>query len=451
MPAGMAKIPSDGPVGQQKKGSGGSQAMIPFARASKWHIEQSNTQSGISLLGNSQIFNYPIASYGYISAILITVQLTGALGGSSQTFWEDAPYSLLSQIQLSDVNGVPLFQLSGFHAYLAAKYGGYRLFPLDGVVKGAPFDSPTTAFIGTPNQPTGQESIGTGPGAGGGGGPIASVNSQTNAVYGYGGYFYPPIPGAGGMNCKFMIPIYFEFGLDGLGCLPNMDASARYNLQLTVAGGANTSQVTGPYVVGGTICTTLPTMSITVEILARSQPPAQDMFGNANSTTPPAVGTVQYWTAQTASGLANGQNTIQLTRVGNLIRNHILVWRSSTTTLNPRAGAELADMPSLYEFDWDTGQRYVANTGTLRFINGFGSYGLDMPNGVVLLPNTLDPDKLAIAEYGDEWLGTVGATKFTMRFSPGASASLGSVTILTNDIVPASNQVYKAPNLQVMG
>jgi hypothetical protein len=447
MPAGMAKTPSDSPVGQQKKGANSNVAQVPFARASKWHLEQSNTQSGIALSTNPQVFNYPIASYGYLSAIFITVQLTGALGGSSMTYFEDAPYSLLSQIQLSDVNGVPIFQLSGFHAYLAAKYGGYRPFSIDGVLKGAPFDSPTTAFIGTPNQVTGGQSIGTGPGAGAGGGPLAAVNSQTNAVYSYGSYFSPPIPGAGGMNTKFIIPIWLEFGTDGLGCLPNMDASARYNLQLTVAGGANTSQVTGPYVVGGTICTTLPTMAITIEILARSQPPAQDMFGNMNSVAPPAVGTVQYWTNQTASGLANGSNTIQLTRVGNLIRNHILVWRSSTTTLNPRAGAELADMPSLFEFDWDTGQRYVCNVSTLRAMNGYYSFGYDMPNGVVLLPNTLDPDKLPFSEYGDEWMGTVGATKLTLRFSPGASASAGSVSILTNDIVPASGQIYQAPSL----
>lgn len=443
MPTGLSPVPSDSPVGQQKKGTSSAASQIPFARASKWHIEQSNQQQGISLATGQQVFNFPLASYGYLSAVLITVQLSGALGGTGMTYFEDSPYSLISQVQLSDVNGVPIFQLSGFHAYLAAKYGGYRLFPLDAGIKGAPFDSPTTAFIGAANLLTG----GAGTALGGGGGPLAAVNPQTNAVYGSGGYFYPPIAGAGGMNCKFIIPVFLEFGLDGLGCLPNMDASARYNLQLTVAGGANVSSVAGPFVTGGTICTTLPTMAITVEILARSQPPAQDMFGNMNSIAPPAVGTVQYWTNQTASGLANGANTIQLTRVGNLIRNHILVWRSSSITLNPRAGAELADMPSLFEFDWDVGQRYIAQTATLRLMNGYGVYGLDMPNGVIVVPNTLDPDKLPIAEYGDEWLGTVGATKLTLRYSPGASSSGGSVSILTNDIVPASSQVYNAAHM----
>lgn len=428
---------SAAPVGQQKKGASQSIQPIPFARASKWHIEQSNVQSGITLTANAQPFNFPLTSYGYLSAVLITVQLSGASGGSSQTYFEDAPYSLLSQIQLSDVNGVPIFQLSGFAAYLAAKYGGYRLFGLDTTVKGAPLDSPTTAFIGT-----------SGPTVLAGGPPAAIAVTGAN-VPGKNGYFQEPSQGSGGMNCKFLIPIFLEFGTDGLGCLPNMDASARYNLQITVAGGANTSQVAGPYVVGGTIDTTLPTMTITVEVLCRSQPPAQDMFGNPNSTTPPAVGTVQYWTAQTASGLANGANTIQLTRVGNLIRHHILVWRSSSVTLNPRAGAELADMPSLFEFDWDVGQRYVVNTATLRYMMGYGVYGFDVPNGVIALPNTLDPDKLPIGEYGDEWLPTVGATKFTLRFSPGASASGGSVTILCNDIVPASSGIYQAPALQV--
>jgi hypothetical protein len=102
-------------------------------------------------------------------------------------------------------------------------------------------------------------------------------------------------------------------------------------------------------------------------------------------------------------------------------------------------------MPNLFEFDWDVGQRYVCNLGSLRFFNGYSVYGIDTPNGVLLLPNTLDPDKLPIAEYGDEWMATVGATKLTLRYSQLAGTS--SLAILTNDIVPASSQVYQAPAL----
>jgi len=416
MPVPVQQTPTDSPVGQQKKGSADSIRPIPFARAAKWHVEQSNTTSiTASTSSAAQVLNFPLASYGYLSGILITVQ-AGAAFASGATPFEDAPWSIFSAVQLNDVNGVPLFQLSGFNAYLAAKYGGYRLFGPDTVVRGAGNDANTAQTLL------------------GNGGPPSSVPT------GVGGQYYQPMTGTGAY--KFILPIWLEFGVDGLGCLPNMDASARYNLQLTVAAAPVAASATsGPVYAAGTTPASQ-TINITVEVLCRSQPPAMDMFGNPNSVSPPAVGTVQYWTAQTATNLSASAQTIQLTRVGNLIRHHILVFRDSAGT---RATAESTDMPSLIEFDWDVGQRYVALLSTYRFFNGYTVFGLDEANGVVLIPNTLDPDKVAISEYGDEWLGTVGATKFTLRYT--ATAGTHSLTIITNDIVPASGQVYNAPSL----
>jgi hypothetical protein len=131
-----------------------------------------------------------------------------------------------------------------------------------------------------------------------------------------------------------------------------------------------------------------------------------------------------------------------LTRVGNLIRNHILVFRNTNGT---RITAETGDVPSLFEFDWDVGQRFVANVASLRYAFGYMVYGFEVPNGVIVLPDTMDPDWLAFSEYGDQWLGTVGATKFTLRFT--TTAGSGSLSVVTNDIVPASGQVYQAPQL----
>lgn len=404
MPAGVRPVRTDAPVGQSKKGVQESYNQINFARASKWHSEISNNVTVGTLTSSSQILNLPIASYGYLSAILISVSATGG-STSGAVFFEDGPWSVLQQIQLADVNGVPIFQMSGFHAMIAAKYGGYRLFPMDGVIN-----------------------------------PYSAAANRTQ----FGSSIFScAAPGVSNSNSNFffILPIFLEFGVDGIGCLPNMDASARYNLQLTIAPGASASS-TGPLFT--TAPGTLPSVAITVEVLCRSQPPAQDMFGNMNSVAPPSVGTVQYWTTQTASGLALGANTIQLTRVGNLIRNQIFVWRNTngTRTSAESTGPGAADVPQIFEFDWDSGQRYVANTTTLRYLNGYGVYGLDTYPAVLQLPNTLDPDKIPISEYGDEWLGTVGATKMTLRFTNAAGG--GSLSILTNDIVPASSQVYKA-------
>jgi len=441
-PTASAPLASDAPVGQQKKGGEEGQiTIIPFARASKLHTEQSNTQSGISMVATGpQIFNFPIASYGFLSCILLTVQASGGTTTTAAAPFEDAPYSVLSQILVQDVNGVPVNQLSGFNQYLASKYGSYRLFGLDAIVRGAPNEGAASG-----NQTNTAVISGGGP-------PVWAAQAATATNLLTGAYFsnVDTTNGANGGSFKFILPIFLEFGTDGMGCLPNMDASARYNLQLTLPPSILTTSSTGPVYVAG-VWSVNPTLSITVEVLCRSQPPKEDMFGNPNSVSPPGVGTVQYWTAQTASGLANGANTIQLTRVGNLIRNHILIFRNTDGT---RRTAEFAsgtggtnDVPNLLEFDWDVGQRYVANIGTYRQFMAWQVGGMDCPNGVVLLPNTLDPDWQMLSEYGDQWVATVGASKLTLRFSTNAGG--GSLTILTNDIVPASGQVYEAPKLLI--
>ena len=403
MPAVIAPTPSDAPVGQQKKGSGDQNAAIPFARAAKWHIEQGVTNSGITInTATPGTFNYTLPSYGYLSAVVLTLTAVGGTG-TAAVYFEDAPWSIISSIGLFDVNGVPIWgPFGGYSAFLASKYGGYRLFGPDGS---------STLYGGA--------TTGTLAGLALGNGPVFSKGTSG--------------------NFQAVLPIFLEFGRDGLGCLPNLDASARYNLQVVLAN-ATASSTTGP--VYTTAPTGYPTLTMQVEVVCRSQPPAADLYGNQNSITPPAVGTVQYWSQQTFSNLAGAQ-TIQLSRVGNLIRNQLLVFRDPGSTPT-RAIAETTDMPATtIEYDWDVGVRFVSNITTQRLIT-YQISGMDVPVGVLWYPNTSDPDKLAVSEFGDEWMATVGATKLTLRFTPQATVNL---TVLTNDLVPASGQVYAAPAL----
>jgi hypothetical protein len=395
----LVPTPSDAPVGQQKKAQDTAVASIPFARSSKWHTEQGNNFAGIVINSVTPgTYNFPIPSYGYLSAIFLTAIASGG-SGSAAVFYEDAPWSIIQSIQISDVNGVPIFgPIGGYSAYLCAKYGGYRFFPLDG--------SATTYGAGT-----------------------AATAPGNTPLY------YTATTG----NFGFVLPVYFEFGRDGLGALPNMDASAKYNCQIIVASATAAANV-GP--VYTTAPTGYPTLTLQLEGLYRSQPPASDLYGNQNSLTPPAVGTIQYWTQQTFSSLS-GTQTLQLTRVGNLIRNHLLIFRDPGATPT-RGVADTSDMPPTLEFDWDSSIRYMENVATARQIS-YQSYGFDVPKGVIALPNTLDPDKIAGSEFGDEWMATVGATKLTLRFTPAASCNL---TVLTNDLVAANSQVYAAPMLQ---
>ena len=51
MPIPASPTPSDSPVGQQKKGAASDVAVVPFARASKWHIEQGDSKTAIYQCG----------------------------------------------------------------------------------------------------------------------------------------------------------------------------------------------------------------------------------------------------------------------------------------------------------------------------------------------------------------------------------------------------------------
>ena len=363
--------------------------VVAFSRSGKKHIEQGQTQnmaSGSWAAGFTQTFQVP--TYGYMSELILTLNGTGGVNGTKTVAGSaDAPWNLFSNILLTDVNGTPIINLDGYGWYLARLLGGYKNYRPD------------------------QSSYG-----------FSAINSGSS--------------GTGNFLFKDEFPI--EFATDGLGCLPNMDASAQYRLNLTY-NGPNTFYAGSSGAPG-----TVPSVSALLELVARNRPPATDAYGNAQATQPPAAGTVQYWTSQTFN-IVSGQNTIQFTRVGNLIRNHILVFRDSSGT---RAGADSGGTtPTVLEFDWDAGIRYKANVDTLRQ-RDYEAYGFDVPAGVIALPNTTDPTGFPGHEYGDEWMPTVGSTLLNLQFTTTAA---GTLQVITNDIVPGSGSVYSAPSLNVIG
>lgn len=397
------------PQGQVKPAPQSRVGATPFNRAAQRHVEQGNVVSGVALnVSSPGTFNFSIPSYGYLEAVFITFAGTGGVGAA--TFFEDAPWSAFTNVVLNDVNGSPVFgPFSGYQAHLCSQYGGYRPYPENPVI--AATDSATGPA------PFGQ-TIQYGPST-----PVATGNTPL--------YFASAANG----NWNAILPIWLAFGRGGLGALPNMDASSRYNLQLTI--GSGLTATTGP-IYTTQPATTVPTMTIAVEALCRAQPLAADIYGTQNSTTPPAEGTIQYWTQQTFPQLSGAQ-TIQLARVGNVIRNHILVFRDGTSP-NSRVTAESSDMPPVIQFDWDSLPRYIEFLGTAR-MRAWTTSGINLPAGVVVYENTSDPENVQGAEVGDYWMTTVGQSKLVLRFTPANPVNL---TVLTNDFVPTSGEIYAA-------
>jgi hypothetical protein len=366
------------------------QAIIPFARAAQRHVEQGVTQNVASASwasGLTQQFLVP--SYGYLRALFLTVTGSGGVNGTKTVAaYEDAPWNLFSSVLFTDSNGAPIISLDGYALHLARKFGGYK-----------PWREDQSAF--------GYSGISTG------------------------------ASGTGNFKAKF--EIYQIFGRDGLGALANMDASAAYRLNLTY-NGPNTFYAGASGTPG-----TPPSLAALLEAQCYARPAPTNSKGQPQATQPPAAGTIQYWTSQTFN-LNAGQNTLQLTRVGNVVRNHILVFRSATD--GTRATAETdGTVPSVIEFDYDAGIRYKMNVDTSRQLT-YENFGYDVENGVIVFNNTNDPDEEPFAEYGDEYLETLGSTKLQLQF---VNSHAGTLQVITNDIVPASGAIYAAPAMQILG
>ncbi len=361
------------------------QSLIPFARSAQRHIEQGVTQS-INNWAGAANQQFLVPSYGYLRELILTLTAFGGVNGTKTVAaYEDATWNIFTNMMFTDSNGAPILNLDGYAVHLARKYGSYL-----------PFREDQSAF--------GFQAISTG-----------------NA-------------GTGDFKAKF--ELFAEFGRDGLGVLANMDASAAYRLNLTYA---------APSAVFTTAPGTPPSLSALLEMAAYSRPAAANSKGAPQASQPPAAGTIQYWTSQSFN-LSSGQNTLLLTRTGNVIRNHILVFRSSTDSTRATAETD-GTIPSVIEFDYDAGIRYKANVDTLRQ-QTYEHYGYDVENGVVIFNNTNDPNQIAVSEYGDEYLETLGSTKLQIQFT---NSHQGTLQVITNDIVPASGGLYAAPAMQILG
>lgn len=366
---------SQGAVAAQQQSPQG--LIVPFQRAAKIHTEAFPTQVG-TISGSNQTIVLRVPISGYLKRIWLEVSVVTASNAATVAFGADAPWNFFRTILFRDANGTPIHNLSGYYTYLAQLLGGYTLFRLDG--------------------------------------SALSYSVVTGVGAGLGGSF------------TFVLPINQAFGRDGLGALPNMDSSTQYQIELTIGTTADLYPVTPPTNPG--------TFSIQAYVECFMNPPTTDQAGNQNRTSPPNVGTAQFWSYSNYNLNAGGENTILLNRVGNLIRNHFLVFRTSAGV---RSVSVLPNNNLVWE--WDSTLMFSDNVLWRQgfFYDGFG---FDLPTGVISYPRTLDPDGVPVGEYGDQYLQTYGSTKLLIRITPQAA---GQLDVITNDIVPVGN-IYPSAN-----
>lgn len=223
----------------------------------------------------------------------------------------------------------------------------------------------------------------------------------------------------GTINSVFAIRIPVEIShRTGFGALANQNSAANYKLSYTINPSATMFSVAP---------TTVPAVRIRAVLEAWSLPNERDVLGRPQAQVPPRHGTTQYWSYFNRSTAA-GSNTVLLPRVGNLIRNVIVIARTA-------AGARSDTVfPDPAELTWDARsirrdpQRYI--TGEMR------SAVPDLTaRDAGVFAYTFDRSDHGVVGDDDPtfWLPTVQSSRLELD---GSAAAAGSWEVITNDVAP---------------
>lgn len=339
-------------------------ALVPFVAGAHEHTEPF-VDTSVTLTGNTQQLGpFDVPAYGYLRHIWLEITNTTAAVGAN-TPAGDFPFNLFQQITLSDVNGAPIFgPLDGYETLWANILGGY-------------------AFRADPRT--------------------------------------SPMFSAAGLTPSFWLRVPVEISHhDGLGALPNQNATSNYKLSLTI--NPTTVIYTSPP------ATSQATMRIRAYLEAWSLPNASDVVGRPQMQVPPMVGTTQYW-SKFVKNISAGFQTTLLPRVGNLIRNLLFIARNAS-------GVRTANVfPDPAIIGWDARdmlndtQNYRTSVGQERL----APLSANIDTGIFLYSLDHSSENQSGDDNATLWYQTVQATRLELK---GTSVTAGTITCITNDVAP---------------
>jgi hypothetical protein len=269
-------------------------------------------------------------------------------------------------------------------------------------------------------------------------GPIDGYSLYlANLVGGYGFNNNPsnaPFFSGSAATPSFFLRIPVEINSrDGLGALANQNAASEFKVALTL------NSTTGVLTSGA--YTTAPTITIRGWLEAWTLPAATNNRGEPQAQVPPLLGTGHFISANTRP-TAIGPNTLPLTRVGNLLRNLIVVGRTA-------AGVRDATvLPDPIQFNWDGNQilnmsQRIAQAYFLERLAGT----VTLPVGVIVLPfSHFDTGRMGGDGPGG-WLPTTSSSRIEVT---GNSAAAGTIQIITMEVAPVEpNQAarFQVPSM----
>jgi hypothetical protein len=338
------------------------QALVPFVAGAHEHTEPFVDVAVTPSTVTQNLGPYDVPAYGYLRHVWLEITTTTA--GTGGTASADYPFNFFQQISLNDVNGAPIYgPLDGYATLWANILGGYA-FRAD----------PRTA-------------------------PMYSATTTAPSFW-------------------IRVPIEVSHH-DGLGALPNQNATSNYKLNLSI------NPLATMYTVNPA---PVPVMRIRAYLEAWSLPNSSDVVGRPQMQVPPMVGTTQYW-SQFVKNINAGYQTTLLPRVGNLIRNLLFISRNVS---GARVNTVFPD-PAILGWDArdmlnDT-QNYRTSVGHERLV----PLAAALDTGVFLYALDHSDKNQAGDDNATLWYQTVQATRLELK---GTSAVAGTIQCITNDIAP---------------
>lgn len=337
--------------------------VLPFTRAAHPHHEFAFDSGSIQLAAASRTLQEEIPPYGYLRWIDLIVELTGgAAGAAVVAAHEDAPWSVLEQVQLLDVDGTAIVDVDGYGLYLANKYGGYR----------------------HNSDPRARQSF-------------SALDANGNG--------------------KFVLRVPVEApGRDALCSLPNLTSEATFKVRAVIAGSAG---------VFDTAPDTLPAVTVKAYAAEWSQPTGQDpLTGLSTQTEPLASGSTQQWRHNDYNVRAGSQQ-LRLNNVGHSLRNLVWVARDAagarSDVVVPLLTSIHFDTLLMEELPIDLVRDRMSDHygyhGAPDALDG-------LDTGVYVWDRISDFDGQAGFELRDDWLVTSGSSRIELRGSFQAEGTL---------------------------
>jgi hypothetical protein len=289
----MTMTASEAPArGQAKGGKGAAQVVAarPFVTGTRT-LESEVYQTNVTLSASTQVLTpYEFQVDGYLAGALIRVTGTTAGNSAATAFQADGPFSVLQSVIVEDIGGKQIMgPLSGWQLYVLNRFGGF----------------------------------------------VYNSDARANGIY-----TVTTGAGATGGSFRFILRVPIQVRRrDGLGSLPNRNASATYKLKCTI----NTSAT-----VYSTAPTAAPTVNVQIQQHGWATSDNRDYKGNAVSPTPNGIGSLLYTDVETIQ-LSSGSFNQRMSTFGGLLRLLVFELRDATGS---RAQGE-ADFPSLFEMEID--------------------------------------------------------------------------------------------------